>query len=462
MTHTTERLTALETSYLWFERPGCPVHVGAVATFDGGPLLNRRGHLRLGAMKKLVADRVSEMPRLRQRITPGALLDRPHWENDPDFDVANHVREIRLSAPGDEAAFRRVAEQVQGELFDHDHPEWHLCFVTGLDDGRVGLIERAHHALVDGVGGVDLAAVFLDLDPAGRPPQPRPLAPPPEGSLLAEALDAGRNGAAWAVRAARATAQHPTETVRSVVGLARGFATIAENGLLAPDASLNAVAGPRRQLAWVRSRLDKVKSAGHAAGGTVNDVVLAAVTSGLRDLLVARGEPLPYGLAVKALVPVNQRGVEDIPTLGNRVSGVLAPLPVGIGDPAARLDTIVATMRRLKASGEADAVDAFLHAADLLPPPVAHAMVRGADHQRLINLVVTNVPGPPLPLFLLGAEMLEAFPVVPLAANLAVGVAVLSYNGALNLGLTADADAFADVGTFARGIEAGLAEIGAS
>lgn len=458
-----DRLTALETSFLWFERPGRPLHVGAVATFEGGPLLNRQGHLRLGEVRKHLTERVGEMPRLRQRIVAAPLgLDRPRWVDDPDFDITNHVSEVRVPAPGDEGAFRGVAEQIHAQLFDQEHPLWHLCFVTGLADGRVGLIERVHHALVDGVGGVDLAAVFLDIDRAGRPPNPPPPVQPTHprrGSFVAEAVSAGLHGSAQVVRGATAAVPHPSATVRSAAALARGFATVAENGVMAPQASLNTSPGSRRELAWVRSRLVDLKAASHAAGGTVNDVVLAAVTSGLRSFLIERGVPLAHDLAVKALVPVSERGVEEMPTLGNRVSGVLVPLPVGVGDPDQRLATIVATMRRLKASGEADSVDAFLHAADLLPAPVARAMVVGANHQRFINLVVTNVPGPPIPLYLLGAEMLEAFPVVPLAANLTVGVAILSYNGALNIGLTADADACPDVDVLAQGIERGLAEV---
>lgn len=469
-----DRLTTLEASYLWFEEQGRPIHVGGVATFEAGPLLDQQGDLRIRAIERHVSERLAQVPRLRQRIATHPWdLDRPRWVDDPDFDLANHVRTVRAPEPGDEAAFRRVAERLVGEVFDPHHPLWQLCVVTGLDGDRVGLVERAHHALVDGMGGVDLAALFLDIDRAGptRRTGPAelgssvaPLAPTARlgGSLFADAVYAGLETPAQLVRAGTAAVTHPAATARALAVLARGWANVAQDGTFAPPASLNVIPGPRRQLAWVRSRLDDVRAAGHAFGGTVNDAVLAAVTAGLRALLVERREPLPHDLALKALVPVSGRGAEAVPTLGNQVSGVLAPLPVGIADPAERLATIVATMRRLKTSGETHAIDSFLHTADLLPPPLARLMVRGMDHQPFVNLVVTNVPGPPIPLYLLGSEMLEAFPVVPLGANLAVGVAILSYNGALNIGLTADADACADVDVLAEGIEHGLAELGAT
>jgi WS/DGAT/MGAT family acyltransferase len=228
-------------------------------------------------------------------------------------------------------------------------------------------------------------------------------------------------------------------------------------GVVTPSASLNVAVGDQRRLAWVRTPLDAVRAAGHEVGGTVNDVVLAAVTTGLRALLVDRGVLLAHDMTLKALVPVSERPTDAGPTLGNQVSAVLAPLPIGDGDAARRQATIVTAMRRLKASGESAAVGAFLHAADMLPAPVARLLVQGVEHQPFVNLVVTNVPGPPCPLYLMGAELLDVCPVLPLAANLSVGVAILSYNGTLNIGITADASACPDIEVLARGIAAGFA-----
>jgi WS/DGAT/MGAT family acyltransferase len=482
---TGEQLSTLESSFLWFEQPGRPIHVGAVATFEGAPLLDTDGRLRLDDLRRLIDDRLDEVPRLRQRIAAGTSpLERPRWVDDPDFAVAHHVDEIAVEPPGDEAAFRRVAERVNSELFPPERPPWQMRFVTGLAAGRVGLVERAHHALVDGVGGVDVAAVFLDLDRRGRPPRadraglptgPTPAAaagpagaPPPTLHIPASvaALGGWLRLPAEVVGAAASAARHPLATARGAAGLARGLATVAAEGVLAPSASLNVVPGDRSELAWVSARLDGVRAAGRAAGGTVNDVVLAAVTAGLRSLLIERRVPLPHDLALKALVPVSERGGDPggdgVPALGNQVSALLAPLPVGDGDPARRLATIVASTRRLKASGEAAAIGAVLHAADLLPAPLARAVVRGVEHQPFVNLVVTNVPGPDCPLYLMGAEMLEAYPVLPLGANLSVGVAILSYNGTLHMGLTADADRCPDLAVFARSVDDALTALTAS
>jgi WS/DGAT/MGAT family acyltransferase len=461
---TGERLSALEASYLCFERPGRPVHVGAVAVFDGGPLLDGRGRLRLAAVREHVADRVRLIPRLRQRFALPLLgVDRPHWVDDPDFDVAHHVTEVRLPGPGDEAALRRLAEEVHTRPLHPERPPWDLHLVTGLEGGRVGLVERAHHALVDGVGGVDLAAAILDLDPAGGAGIPLL---PPDGAEAAEDPSVLRSAAMAPLRASAAalhgvgeTVRHPATVARRVGTAVGGLSTVVDEGLLAPRTSLGAETGTRRHLAWLRVRLDDVKAAGRPTGATVNDVVLAAVAAGLRTLLVRRDEPLPHDLVLKALVPVSERDPADGPGLGNHVSAVLAPLPVGVADPAIRLTLVSTAMRHLKERHEASGLHAALRAADLLPMPLVRTLVRGAEHQRFVNLVVTNVPGPPVPLYMLGARMLEAFPVVPLAANLSVGVAILSYDGALTLCLTADADACPDVDVLAAGVARGLDEL---
>jgi len=457
------RLSAVEASYLSFEQPGRPIHVGAVALFEGAPLLDGRGRLRVDAVCDLVAARCDQHPQLRQRLSasPGGF-DRPRWTPDLDFDVARHVEEIHLEPPGDEDALREVAAEVHTRLLDDDHPLWHLCFVTGLADGRVGLIDRAHHALVDGVGGVDLAAAFLDLDRDGTPAAPPPGGLPAEGG--AAALDTAVGGtlraSAQLARSVADAVQHPTAALRSGAGLLRGLATLVGEGMLAPSSSINTAPGEGRRFVWIRTRLDDVKVAGRSTGATVNDVVLAAVTTGLRSLLVERGEPLPVGLELKALVPVSVRGADEAGTLGNRVTAIVASLPVGLADPDRRLARIVASTRRLKARGEAGTLGALLDAADAIPAPVARVLVRSVRHQPFVNLVVTNVPGPPLPLYLLGAELLEAFPLVPLSANLSIGVAILSYNGALTISLNADADACPDVGVLAAGIEQGLHQLG--
>jgi WS/DGAT/MGAT family acyltransferase len=458
---TLDQLTALDSSFVWFEGPQAPAVVGAVSTFEAAPLLDGRGRLRLDDIRERTAARLDALPRLRRRLAVVPYdLGRPAWIDDPDFDIANHVRELRLPPPGDEAALRRVAEDLHRELLPRDRPLWDLVLVTGLDGDRVGLVERIHHALVDGVGGVDLATILLDLEPdAPAVPLRRWSAEPwpSDAELVAASLRQQVGDSARTVQAAVRGLRHPLHAVRAAGGLGKGLATVADDGLFAPHTSLNGRLQGGRRLAWVRARLDEVKATAHRAGGSVNDVMLAVVGGGLRALFLGRGEPLAADLVLKVLVPVSVRTEGEHGALGNRVGAVYAPLPVGIGDPAARLAAIVASMRRLKSRPEARTTEALLGSADALPAGAAHLISRAILHQPFVNLVVTNVPGPPVPLYAVGARMLEAFPVVPLGANLTVGVAVLSYDGALTISVTADAGACPDVDVFAEGMARSLA-----
>ena len=460
-----DRLTALDASFVWLEHPGVPIHVGAVATFEAAPLLDGDGRLRLDELRARIEARIGDLPRLRRRLVPVPLgLDRPRWVDDPDFDIARHVGELRAPPPGDDAALRGLAARLQSEVLPRDRPLWDLRFVTGLTGDRVGLVERVHHALVDGVSGVDVATLLLDLEPeAPARPAPPPWAPAPLPSgaeLLAESVGDRLSDPARLVNTLVQLVRSPADAARAAWTVAAGIGTLIQDGLLAPRTALGAQPTGARRLAWVRTRLDDVRAVGSAAGTSVNDVVLSAVAGGLRSLLLERGEGLPSDLVLKVLVPVSLRTDGERGALGNRVGAIDAPLPVGIGDPQARLAKVADTMRRLKARPESDATGLVLDAANLLPVGAARAVARAVEHQRLVNLVVTNVPGPPFPLYAAGARMLEAFPVVPLGANLSVGVAVLSYDGALTLTLTADERGCPDVDTFATGIERSLGQLG--
>jgi WS/DGAT/MGAT family acyltransferase len=461
----TDRLSALDASFIWFERPGAPAHIGSVATFEAAPLLRRSGRLRLDEIRRRIEARLDPLPRLRRRLaTVPYDLDRPFWVDDPDFAIARHVTERRLPPPGDDATLRRVAGELLSEVLPRDRPLWDLHVLTGLDGGRVGLVQRIHHALVDGVSGVDLAALVLDLEPdvpAPPPPPARTVAPLPDDAAL---VNAGlRHRAADPLRLARAaahTARHPAGLAGALRTVARGLGPALADGGLAPHSSLNGPLLGGRRLAWLRTDVASARAAGHRAGATLNDVVLAAVTGGLRRLLLDRGETLPHDAVLKALVPVSLRSAGDHDATGNLVGAIYAPLPLGIGDPARRLIAVAEAMRRCKSRPEADALGVVLAAADALPPFAARWLTGTFNHQPFVNLVVTNVPGPPCPLYLAGARMLEAYPVVPLAANLTVGVAVLSYDGSLAIALTADDRACPDVDVFAEGIVASLAQLG--
>lgn len=461
---TADRLTALDQAFLQMERPGLPMHVASVGTFEAGPLLDEDGALRLDDVLAHLEARAGLLPRLRQRVwEPPGEIDHACWVDDEAFDVRHHVDVVALPQPGDEAALRAVAAETFTEVLDRRHPLWHLRFVTGLDGDRVALIQRTHHAMVDGISGVDVAAVVLELSPDGSvvdvPERPPAIAPSVLEEVEALAGRAARAPVAAAAAIGHALA-HPGDAVRHGRALADAVATVLGDGVAAPACSLNVPIGARRELVWVRTSLSALKAAGRAHGATANDVLLAAIAGGLRAQLVHRGEVIPTDHCLKLLVPVSLRTHDERGALGNRVAAYLPALPIGIGDPATRLQATAATMRRLKGHQEDQVSDLLLRLADALPVRVAAAIARTVDHQPLVNLVVTNVPGPPVPLYLLGARMLEAFPVVPLGGNLSEEVAILSYEDAVTIGITIDPDTCPDVDVFVAGLERSLWELG--
>ena len=461
-----DRLAAIDESYLIAESPATPLHVASLAVFEPGHLCDADGTLRLDEIRRRIAGRLELLPRMRQRIAEVPFgVHRPVWVDDADFDIAHHVDTVSLGSPNDEAALLRLTEDLIMQPLFRAHPLWHLRFVTGLEGGRVALVERAHHAMIDGVSGIDVSLTLLDSTPDAPNPEPTawtPRSTPTPGSLLGAGLVELVSAPLDATVRAAGAARHPAHIVTTAHDIAAALRAMRNEGIRAPHCSLNGPIGATRDLHLIRERLADVRAAGQPWGATVNDVVLAAVTAGLRDLFLARGEPMRADRTVTALIPVSVRDATESMALGNRVGGLLAALPVGIGDPVARLQTIAATTARLKASGEATAADQVFRAIDLLPPQVARTLAAGLDHQPLVNLVVTNIPGPSFPLYALGGRMLEAFPIVPLGANMTLEVAVLSYDGALNLCVTADHTSCPDAEVFAAGIERGFAKLHAS
>lgn len=459
-----DRLTALDAAFLHIEREGLPVHIGSAATFEAEPLLDERGQLRLDELRAQVEARLDALPRLRRTVLwPSTGLARPCWVDDPDFDVADHVDVVDLPG-GDLDALRRHAEELFAEVLPGDRPLWHLRFVTGLTGGRIGLIERVHHALVDGVSGVDVATVLLDLTPEPTDLSPTGWVPTPPPGPAAVGWQGALEQATAPLRAAAAAAgtvlRDPGRLLRGAADVAQGLSTLLADGATAPRSALNQPIGPRRSLSWISTPLPEVKAVGRAAGGTANDVVLTAVAEGLRSLLLERGESIAGDAVLKVLVPVSLREEAQRGTLGNRVGALILRLPVGIADPAERLRTVASATVRLKARREATTAQVLLAAADLLPASLVSPLAHLTDRQRMVNVIATNVPGPDAPLWCRGARMLEAFPVVPLGGNLGASVAILSYDGTLTLGVTTDPDLVPDVEVLDRGIVAGFDALG--
>ncbi len=453
-----ERLSSLDTTFLDIERPGVPLHVGSLSIVERDPLVDDAGRIRIEDLRRLVESRLHLLPKYRQRLMPTPLsLGRPVWVDADRFDIAEHVKVIGLPAPGTDEQLVELAEELQRLPLDRTKPLWEKWFVDGLQGGRIGIVDKIHHAMVDGVSGAGTLTVLLHPDPEAGTGEPEPWEPRPAPSgtqLLAEsARDLATVPLGWA-RAVASTARSP-ELLRERVGALRAVVR-PEN--LAPRSSLNRPVGVRRRFLTVRESLVDLKELSHRLGVTVNDLVLAAVAGGLRSLLAGRGEPVD-AIDLHALVPVSTR-TEGDQHLGNVVSSLVAVLPVHEPDPAARLEIVRDAMVALKQSGEQEGTELVFEWADTFLPPVLALTSRFlVEHNPLVNVVVTNIPGPQIPLYVLGARLLEIYPVVPLAANLSLGIAILSYDGQLTFGIHVDPDACPDADAFAKGLADAFEEL---
>jgi diacylglycerol O-acyltransferase len=458
-----ERLSALDASFLHLERLETPMHVGALTVFEGAPFFTPSGQFRLPDVRDLVAARLDQLPRFRQRVQTVPLdAGQPIWVDDDRFDVAYHVRLTALPRPGEWPQLVALFERLQAQVLDRSRPLWELWFVEGLHAGHVALIQKTHHALVDGVSGVDVATVLLDFEPDAPPPAPaaewRAQPAPSPGKLLIDTVRERVAGAADLARGARRAAEDPRPRAARAATLARSVSTIADHGLVAPRTSLNRPTGRSRRFGRVRVPLDEVKTVRAEFGGTINDVILAGVAGGLGRLLESRGELTP-DLTLKVFCPVSVRAEDEHYRLGNRVSALFVPLPVAEPDPRKRLDRVREATEMLKASDQAVGAAALLGLGEYAAPTLLGLGARLAHHQPFFNLVCTNVPGPQVPLYCMGARMLEAYPMVPLSRNLNLGVAILSYCGALHVGLLADRDQWSDLEVLEAGIDDAFAEL---
>jgi diacylglycerol O-acyltransferase / wax synthase len=455
------RLSALDASFLDMETRATPMHIGTVSLFEGDPLRDADGRIRIEEIREMVELRSAEVPRFRQRALAVPFgLDKPVWVDDPDFDVADHVHLTALPAPGTFTELERLTEDLHMQLLDRSRPLWEMWLVDGLADGSVALVEKFHHSLVDGVSAVDVAMVLLDPTPEPRAVSAVPYEPetvPGPLGLVADALVDRAVEPVRFVRALAARAADPVGAARQLAALADAVRTVRLPARHPSSSSLNRPVGRTRQYEVVRLSMHDVGAVRERLAGTLNDVILASVGGGLRALLIDRGEA--PDLPVEVLVPVSLRAGNERATLGNRVGAMLVPLPVGETDPARRLAAVRMTVDTLKRRRQSLLTTTLLDMTDHLPHGLM-ALVRGTVRwQPLINLVVTNVPGPPVPLYLRGARMLATYPICPLGPNLDVAVGIVSYEGEVTLGLWADRVAVPDLMTLVEGIEKSFAEL---
>ena len=458
-----DRLSSLDASFLRLERLETPMHVGAMSVFEGEPFFDDAGRFRLREVRELVASRLHLIPRFRKRLQSVPLdAGDPIWVDDARFDIGYHVRLTALPAPGTRSQLLALFERVQSQMLDRSRPLWELWFVEGLEGGHVALFQKTHHALVDGVSGVDVATVLLDFQPEPTVLDPPPWEPepgPPPARLLIDTLREYVGAPQALVNATRRAAEVPRRALDRIAELGRALATLGEGGFVAPRTSLNQpVEGRSRRFGLVQVPLDDVKTVRRAFGGTVNDVVLAGVGGGLARLLDSREELHPE-LVLKVFCPVSVRDENQRMQLGNRVSAMFVPLPVGEVDAVVRLTAVQRTTTDLKEREQAVGAAVLLDLTQYAAPTLIGLAARLVHHQPLVNLVVTNVPGPQVPLYCLGGRMLEAYPMVPLSRNLNLGVAILSYCGTLHLGLLADRDQWPDLDVLEAGIDESFAEL---
>jgi diacylglycerol O-acyltransferase / wax synthase len=451
-----DRLTGLDASFLHLERDSAHMHVGSTLVFEGSPpsydelveAIDRRLHL---------------VPRYRQRLAFVPLQQgRPVWVDDPHFNIRYHVRHTGLPRPGTEAELKRLSGRLFSQELDRAKPLWELWLIQRLAGDRFAIVTKTHHALVDGVSGVDIATVLFDTkpepEPVGEPDAwiPRPL--PSGAQLLADALLERATVPAEIARGVRAMARGPRQVAGRVRRDVSAVGSLAFAGGGAPSSPLNVDIGPHRRFAWVDGDLQEFKEIKNALGGTVNDVVLTAVTLALGRFLRARGEDTSE-LELKAMVPVSVRADAERGALGNRVATMYAPLPVKIEDPVECFGIVHASMADLKSSGQAVGAEVLTGLTGFAPPTIMSQAARLSARQRFYNLVVTNVPGPQMPLYILGRELQAIYPQVPLALRQSLGIAIMSYNGKLNFGLLGDYDAMPDLEQLSTHLDLAIEEL---
>jgi diacylglycerol O-acyltransferase len=454
-----DRLTALDSTFLHLEdHSTAHMHVASVMVFEGkAPTL--------AELVEHVQGRLHLVPRYRQRLAFVPFSQgRPVWADDPHFNPFYHIRHTALPKPADDAALKRLAGRLFSQRLDRSKPLWEIWMVQSMSGGRFALVAKTHHALVDGISGVDITTVLFDTaaEPVpSAPPTPWSAKPlPGPAKLLGEALIERSTVPAEMARGARALLRAPRRAVSQVKdGLTSvGATTLAGINAPAPPSPFNVDIGPHRRYTFLDAQLAEFKVIKDSLGGTLNDVVLASVSLALGRYLRGHGHDTD-GLVLKAMVPVSVRSKAQRGALGNQVAAMWAPLPVGVENPAECLHKISIAMEDLKRGGQAVGAQVLTNLAGFAPPTILSQAARLQARQPFFNLVVTNVPGPQFPLYLLGRRLQVLYPVVPLAQRQALGIAVMSYDGHLGFGLLGDYDALPDLEKIALDLQAAIASL---
>jgi diacylglycerol O-acyltransferase len=443
-----DRLSALDATFLEIEKPDVHMHVGAVAIFDASPLTNADGSLAMERIRGAIEAALGESPRFRQKLSLVPLLGHPVWVDDDRFNLNYHVRHTSLPHPGDVKLLKRLAGRIMSQKLDRGKPLWEMWVVEGVEAGQFATVLKAHHCMVDGISGLDLLVRMMRPDtdatqPAVQSWVPRPA--PDARRLLSDELKHRVSLPFTMLRSAGNAMTRPVEVLGDLQEVALGFGEVLAAGLKpTSESSLNPEIGPHRLFDWLRTDLAAVKEVRSHLGGTVNDIVLASAAGAIGRFLRRRGED-PTQKLFRAQIPMSIRTQAEQGSAGNRVVMLMAELPIGEEDPRRRLAKVTETTARLKHSRQRAGVEFIEELSDRTLTSLFVGFARFATWQRSFNIVITNIPGPQIPVYLLGARMTAIYPLVPLAWNQAVGIALFSYDGGLFWGFNADWDALPDV-----------------
>ena len=455
-----DRLPALDAGFLYMERPTAHMHVGGVSILD--PSTKHDGPLLFDDLKTHVLSRIHLVPRFRQKVVFLPFnVGRPMWTDDTRFDIDFHMRRASLPAPGGHKELADFVQRVHSRPLDRTKPLWEMYFIEGLEGGLVATYSKTHHALIDGVSGLDIASVVFDFTPDPRHVEPEAWTPQKEPST-AELL---RH---WAVDSIthpiEAIAHQASGVVETPMGLVKRVRTamgsleqLVGSGI-APPSPFNVPIGPNRRFSFTDVPVADAKAVKNALGGTVNDVILAAVAGTLRRALIARGESTT-NRSLRAMVPVSTRDESQKMALGNRVSMFFVDLPVGDLDPEERLHQISAQTKHFKESGQALGAASLVGLTRWAPPTVAALAARLTVRQRYANTVVTNIPGPQVPLYLMGARLQGLYPLMNLTEAMALMVAITSLSGNMGFGFTGDWDAVPDIDELPDHLQAAMSDL---
>jgi diacylglycerol O-acyltransferase / wax synthase len=455
-----DRMSATDAGFFYAESENTPLHVGSVAVFDGPPPT-------YGDLVRLLLSKLHRVPRYRQRVREVPLqLGRPMWVDDPHFQILYHVRHTAVPSPGSDEQLRNLAGRVLGQRLDMAKPLWEVWLVEGLENGRWAIISKVHHCMVDGIAGTDLMQQIFDVDPDVEHPAPKPWTPQRDPSDIGLAAGAVVENVAHPLRqfTSQPALGSAGRTAKSLLNsgktLASALPQFAKQAATPMARTLTGPIGPHRRWAWTDAQFEEFKAVRTAMGGTVNDVVLTAITRGFRDLLKGRGA-LSENVVVRSMVPVSVRQPGERGTLDNRVSAVFVDLPVGEADPAARLARIRQQMDDYKKTMQAVDARSIISMGDFVAPTLLSLGIRAAMQmgQFWAQAVTTNVPGPRVPLYVLGRRMVSAHAYVPIGGGTRISIGIFSYLNTMTFGINADFDGFPDVDVLAGGIRNGIDEL---